>query len=209
MSSSERVIPVRLVDFARHKPEARKVAFVAASTFQHLNQASAELPTVEQAYERGLAEGEVRGRAVAVKELAPVLERLEQLAHALAHAREERVAAAEQDLFDVATQIARRILHGELQQAGDAVLRMARAAIDEAKRGEDPLVLRVAVADAQLLRAHWHELELDLAEHRLQLLEDPRIEAGGVVLETAGRCYEGRPERILQAAVQRAREEAP
>jgi flagellar biosynthesis/type III secretory pathway protein FliH len=206
MKWSERVEPVRLVDFAKAKPEPRKSAFVTKSNFESLSQARAEQPSAEELYQRGLAEGEQRGRDAALKELAPALARFEELARSLSTARAERIGAAEQDLLDVASEIARRILHGELRQESDAVLRMARSAIDEAKGAEGELVLRAAPRDVELLRAHLHELELDLAEHQLKLAADPHVTPGGVVLETAGRCYEGRPERVLEAAVQCAKE---
>jgi flagellar biosynthesis/type III secretory pathway protein FliH len=200
MSSSDRIERLRLIDFSKQKAEARRNAFVPCTSFEHLRQETPAQPTAEESYQRGLAEGEQRGRAAALKELTPALDALRDIAQSLAAVRAERLGAAEQDLLDVATEIARRILHGELQQGGDVVLRMARACIEEARGSEGPLTLRVAAADLEVLRAHIAELQVDLADHQLRIVPDPRVERGGVVLETVGRCYEGRPQRVLAAA---------
>jgi flagellar assembly protein FliH len=166
-------------------------------------------PTAEEAYRAGLTEGEQRGREAALKEVAPAIAELRRLAASLTHLREQRIADAEQDLVEVATEMARRILHGELRQDTDSVLRLARACVQEAGESE-PLVLHVAVEDVDLVRTHLPDLASELAEAELRIEPDATIPRGSVVLEAGSRCYEGRPERILaQARAQLATEGTP
>jgi flagellar assembly protein FliH len=209
MSSSERPQPLRLIDFGAKTPppERRAKSFAPCADFAQLGTPRPPQPDPEELRRQALAEGEARGRAAAHKELEPTLARFAELLQSLCDARAQRLAAAEQDLLDVAAELARRILHGELRQGGDSALRMARACLQEAAGGEGALRLHVAPADAELLRSHLPELELDLAERALALVVDPLITPGGVVVESAGRCYEGRPERVLAALVERARGE--
>jgi flagellar biosynthesis/type III secretory pathway protein FliH len=208
MSSSERPQPLRLVDFGLSpRPEPRGKTFTPASDLAQLGAPRPPAPDLEEVRAQALAEGEARGRAAARKELEPALARFEELLESLAQARAQRIAAAEQDLLDIAAELARRILHGELQQGGEGALRMARACLHEAAASEGALRLHVAPADAELLRAHLPELQLDLAERSLELVVDAGMSPGGVVVESAGRCYEGRPERVLAALAERARGE--
>ena len=96
----------------------------------------------------------------------------------------------------------RRILHSELQLNREAVVELARACIAQASdRGV--MKLHVAPADLELIRANLAEVELDLADAQVQIEADPALESGGVVLHTASRVYDGRPERILGAARRR------
>jgi flagellar assembly protein FliH len=162
--------------------------------------------SADDAYAQGLAEGERRGRDEAVKELVPVIAELREIARALGSVRSRRLAELERELVDLACELARRVLHGELALGGDAVARLARALI-EAAADEERLVLRCAPSDVDLLRAHATELELDLADGGVQLAPDATLAPGNVVLETARRCYDARPERVLAAARAKSRVE--
>lgn len=199
MSSSDHFPRLTLIDLQEQVPGNATEDFTEQAEFPRLTSSREQSRSPEEAHRAGLEEGEQRGRAAALEELEPVLEELRSLSRSMIQIREERLNDAESELVEVATEICRRILHGELTQADDVVLRMARACVEEAK-AEESLVLRVAPADMELLRTHLPELELDLAEGTVQLLPDPSMTPGAVTLETPLRCYDGRPQRILQRA---------
>jgi flagellar assembly protein FliH len=202
MSSSEPLPPIALVDLHRDEPGAAAPEFVEQTEFDSVGEARPPTPTPEAAYQAGLAEGERIGRSAASKELEPVIGRFEELMRSLAFIRERRLEETERELVEVASEMAKRILHGELQLETDVVMRVARACLQEAKE-EGARTLRVNPADAEMVRTHLPELELDLADHALQIEADTGIPPGGVVLETPRCCYDGRPKRLL--AVARAR----
>ena len=202
MSSSDPTKPVPMIDLDRETPPAPREAFIEQNEFERIDTAPTMAPSAEDSYAAGLAEGEELGRAAALKEMKPVIARFQELTAALSHIWARRLEEAERDLTELGVEIARRVLHGELQAGSDAVVRLARACIQEAKE-EGPSTLRVNPADLELLRAHLPELELDMAEQQLRVEPDPRIPVGGVILETPRACYDGRPERVLEGLKQR------
>ncbi len=199
MSSSEQLPPIALVDLDRDATPAPGTEFTEQTEFERVDQIRPPTPTPEEAYQAGLAEGEGIGRSAAAKELEPVIGRFEELMRSLSYIRERRLEETERELVEVASEMAKRILHGELQLETDAVMRVARACLQEAKE-EGTRTLRVNPTDAELVRTHLPELELDVAEHALQIAADPRVPPSGVVLETPRCCYDGRPERMLAVA---------
>jgi len=208
MSSSDRLERPKLPDLRKVTPEPWKPNFRARNEFEPVRLPTAPPISADEAHQNGMVEGERLGRAAALKEFGPVLDQLGKLAAAMRDVRVQRLAAAEADLGDVAAEIAKRILHGELQAGSDIAVRMARAVIAEACDAEGERVLHVAPGDAELLRTHLPELEVDLSEGSIRVLADPAITPGGVVLVTSRACYEGRPGRVLAAALDRATEKA-
>jgi len=202
MSSSDRLERPKLPDLRKVTPEKWQPNFRERHEFEAVRLPTAPPISAEEAHQNGFVEGERIGRAAALKEFGPVLDELGKLAVALRDVRAQRLAAAEADLGDLAAEIARRILHGELQAGGDIAVRMARAVIEEARDAEGERVLHVAPVDAELLRTHLPELEVDLAEGSIRVQPDPAMTPGGVVLVTSRGCYEGRPERVLAAALE-------
>ena len=207
MSSSDRLQRPRLMHLGREKPPARQDEFEQRSQFEQLRSVGNAALSTEEIFQNGLVEGEQRGRQAALKELEPVLEEFRAMARALACARKERIEQAQRELTDLGIEIARRILHGELQQPGDVAVRMARVCIEAAQGAEGVLTLHVAPADLELIRTHLPELEVELEDCTLRVVGAGGLPAGHVLLETSQRCYEGRPEQLLEAAATRLRRE--
>jgi len=201
MSSSDTYRRAAFVDLETEVPEPAREEFAEQSEFPQVERTVPVELSPDETYRNGLAEGEERGRSTALKELEPVLEELRKVAGSMTAVRAQRLSAVESELIQVATEMTRRILHGELAQADDIVLRMAHACVEEAKE-EPSLVLHVAPSNLEIVRAHLPELELDLADASIEVRADDSIAPGGVVLETPLRCYDGRPERMLDHAQQ-------
>lgn len=204
MSSSRMLERIVLADLTGEAPAARRAGFEERIQFDRVESGPIREITPQEAYQNGLVEGEQRGREAATKELAPVIEELRTLGRAMALVREERLQAAESDIVSVATELARRILHGELAQDDGAVVRLARACIQEASL-DGPAILHVHPGDLDLVRTHAQELVLDLADAQLQIVPDSAIGRGTCVLETPTRCFDGRPEHALESTLARLR----
>ena len=202
MSSSEYFRRATFVDLQQEVPAPPREDFTEQTDFPRLTSTVQLELTPDDAHRNGLTEGEERGRTAALKEMEPVLAELRALIQSMTVVRQERLEAAEGDLIQVATEITKRILRGELAQSEDIVLRMARACIEEAQ-GEAPLILHVAPDNLEMLRTRLPELELDLADTAVQVQADASLEPGSVVLEAPLRCYDGRPQRLLRQAEQR------
>src|SRR5688500_17380844 len=147
MSSCKPVERAHLPRLAAETLPVRRDEFSAGSNFVRTSSSQPPPQSAEEAYQSGLVDGERRGREAAQKEMQPVIEELQALARSMAVARSERIEQAQRELTDLAVEIARQIMRGELQQSGDVVLRMARSCIEAARHEGDVLTLRVAPAD--------------------------------------------------------------
>ena len=203
MSSSSHVEPARLPVLGTDKPAARSDAFVANPRLEVLRAPDGPPPTADEAYARGLAEGEQRGRDATRRELAPVVDRLSAIGRSLLAARREVLIQAERDIASVGHGLAREILHSELRIPSDVAVRLAQRCIEAACDEQGALTLHVAPQDLELVRTHIPALELKLQSASLALVADPHLTQGGVVLEAALRCYDGRPDRLLDVATRR------
>jgi len=130
-----------------------------------------------RAFEDGHAAGLRVGRAAAEAQAKRLAEMVASAEAALRLA-EERVAG---ELLDLAVELARQILRAELSLRRDAVLPVVRDALAQLAKGGE---VRIAAhpADAALLREH---LAAELARHGWTVLEDARIEPGGVRITTS------------------------
>jgi flagellar biosynthesis/type III secretory pathway protein FliH len=203
MSSSRILEPPRLPDLSRETAQSRTAAFVATPRLEVVQSSHAPSLSADEAYAKGLADGEVRGRAEAERRLAPMLESLTAVGRSMLVARREVLTQAEHDLIVVATALARAVLLAEIRMPSDLVLRQAQRCIESAAADQGVLRLHVSPADLELARTHVPVLETQLGAASLVLVEDAHIPPGGVVLETRDRCYEGRPERLLDSAFAR------
>jgi len=200
MSSSDRLYRPNLTKLDRETPPKRENSFRGQVSFERVAAGRTAPIHPDEAYKNGLVDGEQRGRQAALKELEPILEEFRTLSRAMVDARQERIDQAERELYDIAVRIASRILHGELTQGSDVVVRMARACIQEAQAAEGLMTLHVAPVDVELIRTHLPELEVDLADASLRIAADESLHPGEVILETERRCYDGRAQRLLDAA---------
>ena len=149
MSSSDNIRRLNLIDLDQDLPSPSGPDFVEEMDFSNVESTQQPQLSTEEAYRNGLAEGEQRGREAALKELQPAIQELQKLALSLTQVRQQRLADAESELLQAATNIVRRILHGELQQENDIVVRMAHACISEAE-DEGTLTLHVNPGDVEL-----------------------------------------------------------
>lgn len=82
-------------------------------------------PVIDEAYQRGLADG----RRAAEEQVVADRKQLAETITAIAGLRRHVLAAAEHDVAQLAAGIARRILHREVQLDADILLAMARVAV--------------------------------------------------------------------------------
>jgi len=133
-------------------------------------------PGTEEAYQRGLREGEAAARGV----LQPVLERLAHSIDLVAGLRARVRKEAEADLVKLSVAIARRILHRELSVDPEAILGLMKVALEKLQAQEIHRV-RVHPDLEAVVRA---ALERFAAGRSVQVVSDRGREPGAVVFET-------------------------
>ncbi len=187
-------------DAAESSPEARRAAVEAA--VQSGREEGFRLGYEEgrrQGYEEGLTRA-----AVAMKEAEARMEEVvaarEALSATLAEERARLLDAVREDIARLAEAVARRVLERELTQSHEVVLGLVADLLDEI-RGQDAVVRAHPEDAAALEGADGPALGNRGSGGRVQVVADPAISRGGVLIETpGGGTWDARLETRLQAA---------
>jgi flagellar assembly protein FliH len=130
----------------------------------------------EQAYRQG----EAAGRQAALQRLEGDFQQLARAVEEAAGYKPRLRAQAETDVVQLALAIARRILRRELQVDPEAILGLAKAALERVSLRE-VTEIRVAPAHVEPLTLHLGRLG---APEAIQVLADPALEPGALLLAT-------------------------
>jgi flagellar assembly protein FliH len=106
---------------------------------------------------------------------------------------------AERDLIELAFEIAKKIIQHEIETSSDVALDVTRAALKRLSEREQ-VTIRVSPHDLDGIRAHRDEFLHDGDIGDLRIIADPRVDHGGVIIETDGGSIDGRIEAQLQVA---------
>lgn len=133
-----------------------------------------------EARDAGYREGEAAGRNQANGQVQPLLEKLARSIQEIAEARPKLRAEAEGDLLKLSLAIARKVLHRELSADPDSIAGLIKVCLDKIRLQE---IVRVRVHPQ-----HHPTIQQVLARLStgvpIELLPDPKLQLGGVVVET-------------------------
>jgi flagellar assembly protein FliH len=135
---------------------------------------------VRDAQAAGMREGEAAGRARAMSEVQPVLDRLGRAIDEIGGLRARLRAEAEADLVQLSLAIAKRILRREMAIDPDALHGLILGALAKLQ-GQEIARVRVHPSHAAALTAC---LRQNLNADRIEVIADPSREAGSVLFET-------------------------
>jgi flagellar assembly protein FliH len=135
---------------------------------------------VREAQAAGMREGEAAGRARAMSEVQPVLERLARSIEEIGGLRARLRAEAEADLVQLALAIARRILRREMAVDPDALRGLILGAMARLQGQE---IARVWIHPSHAA-ALTNCLRQNLNAERIEVISDPSREPGSVIFET-------------------------
>lgn len=184
------------VDWDRLRADAEAIVDHAAADAESLiHQAESKaLELVERAREHitqmeedasaaGREQGYTAGKTAAEDELAPVITTMRELTESIRAARGAAIAAAEPELVRLAMAIAERVIHGELQTNQTVIVENVRQALTRLVSRE-VVTLRVNPVDLEAIRAHRDQIVAAGDVEHLRIVEDQRVDRGGVVVET-------------------------
>jgi flagellar assembly protein FliH len=133
-----------------------------------------------EAHEAGYREGEAAGRAQANAQVQQLLEKLARSIQEIAEARPKLRAQAESDLLALSLAIARKILHRELSTDPDSIAGLIKVCLDKVRLQE--------ITRIRLHPQHHAAVQQLLARAsngvQMELLPDPTLQLGGVIIET-------------------------
>jgi flagellar assembly protein FliH len=133
-----------------------------------------------EARDAGYREGEAAGRAQANAQVQQLLEKLARSIQEIAEARPKLRAQAESDLLALSLAIARKILHRELSTDPDSIAGLIKVCLDKVRLQE--------ITRIRLHPQHHAAVQQLLARTsngvQMELLPDPTLQLGGVIIET-------------------------
>jgi flagellar assembly protein FliH len=146
-----------------------------------LQQLETERDQIAQAaYAKGRQEAELSARQQISIEISAVSATLARSIDEITGMRQRFRHEAEEDVVALAIAIARRVLHRELTTSPDALLGIAKAALEKIDLREVHRV-RMHPDSAPLLQENLEKIGLP---RRVEVIADPGLERGGVLLET-------------------------
>jgi flagellar assembly protein FliH len=148
------------------------------------NEAQAKVTAIEaDAHTHGFEAGDKAGRAAADLAMEDMLETMRGLIDVARTERVKLLEAAEPEIVRLATDIAERVLHDHVALEAETVVGMTRQALSRLIAREK-VTVRVNPADVELLRSHRQALLDSHDVEGIRVVEDQRVDRGGVVLET-------------------------
>ena len=146
--------------------------------------AQARVAQIEkEAHEAGMEQGLSDGRASAQAEMEEMLGTMRGLIEMALIERHKIIEQAEPEIVRLSTAIAERILHKHVAIEPATVLEMARNAITRIVNRES-VTVRVNPADIETMRENRERLMLFNDIEHMRVIEDQRVDRGGVVIET-------------------------
>ncbi|MHB8197346.1 MAG: FliH/SctL family protein [Vulcanimicrobiaceae bacterium] len=135
------------------------------------------------ARERGFAQGEHDGLAVADAQMNEMIVTMRGLVDMARQERHKIVESAEPEIVKLALAVAERVVHRQISVEPEIVVENVRSAITRLLARE-AVTVRVSPADLETMRGHRDSLLADHDIERLHIVEDQRVDRGGVVIET-------------------------
>jgi flagellar assembly protein FliH len=188
--------PVPQVDWEQVRADAEAIVDRAASdaetllkqaesnALEMIAEAEARVAEIEeQAHSDGYREGFDKGHQAAQDELDPVVRTMRQLIEGVRAQREAVIASAEPELVRLAMAVAERIVHTEVSNNRQVVVENVRAALTRLVSREI-VTLRVNPADLETIRNYRDSIVSSSDVEHLRIVEDQRVDHGGVLVET-------------------------
>ncbi|GAC1655643.1 MAG: hypothetical protein NVS9B12_06840 [Vulcanimicrobiaceae bacterium] len=149
-----------------------------------ISDAAAHAGDIEEAARTsGFEEGRHDGRNAASAELDEMLTTMRGLVDVARAERHKIIEGAEPEIIKLAMQLAEKIVHQQITVDKNVVVSMARAAITRLVNRET-VTVRVNPADIEMIRANKDKMLASSDIEHLRVVEDLRVDRGGVVMET-------------------------
>jgi len=165
-----------------------------------VEEASAHARTIEQdARTKAHDEGFAQGREAADRDMNDMLVTMRGLLEMARVERHKLIEQAEPELVRLALGLAERVLHQQVALDRGVVIEMAKTAIARLIE-RDTVTVRVNPADLERMREHRDELIAIGDIRNLRVVEDQRVDRGGVVVDTAAGTIDARISTQLEEA---------
>lgn len=175
------------------EPAARPYALESVDAAAAAARAAEQAAREQAAYERGVADGERRGREAAVAPLEKQNRLLAALGEAVRAQRALLPADAEEGVAALALEIARKVLGEPGEALRETTALRARELVGRVRDG-GPLTVLVHPQEVPLLEGLRGALEEAAGGAAVEVRGDARVSPGGLLLETPSRLMDARIE---------------
>lgn len=151
-----------------------------------------------EGYERGYAAGLEQGRAQGSRELEETALRLEGLLRSLEGFREKRVGELLPDLVDLSVEIARKIIHKEVELDREVIVAVAQDALQKVGEKEESVVVKVNPLDYEIMLSRIDFLKSQSGLKEIAVEPYAAIAPGGCYIETRTGEVDARIEEQLK-----------
>ncbi len=161
---------------------------------------AAKARILEEAREQGRAQGLLEARQEAEEDRRISSQMVESLATQLKTQESQLMQMLTPRLANLATELAQKIIHREIQKDSTVVMSQAEEAISRILEREK-LIIRVNPDDENLMKIHKQALmKMFDGIDKIEVIGDPKIERGGCVVETHLIKVDAQPSSQLEAA---------
>lgn len=172
-----------LIDAAASDAEAL-LRDAAAQARALVESARAEAGAIRaQAHADGVAEGVAAGRVQIESDLAATVANLRAVVDEARAQRNKVIEEAEPEIVRLAMSVAERIVHDHIAVEPSVVVANVKSALTRLV-GREVVTLRVNPDDVETIRAHRDAIAGSNDVERLRIVEDQRVDRGGVIVET-------------------------
>jgi flagellar assembly protein FliH len=146
---------------------------------------------VEKVQADARVSGHAEGAAAADREMSDMMATMRNLVDMARVERHKLMESAEPELVRLAVGIAERVLHQQIALDRGVVVEMAKVAISRLVEKES-ITVRVNPGDLERMKEHRDELLNNGEIKNFRVVEDQRVDRGGVVVETDGGTIDAR-----------------
>ena len=198
---------VRMRRHRNESPEKQARSIVREARQEAEEIVSAAYQEAEAIRESAYQEARAQALAELDQERSAMVERVAETIADIGRQLDEFWIQTEGELLKLAVEIARKLVHHEINENQEVVLNTVKIALYQL-RDRQSLKLRVNPADYELLREHKEEIMSSCDGMRsVEILEDRRVEQGGCLIESDNGSLDARIETQLKE-VERALLEA-
>ena len=190
---------VRLIDEAHVNAQAL-IAEGQQRAIELISEAAAHAGDLEEdARNGGFEQGRQDGRNAADAELDDMLTTMRGLVDVARAERHKIIEGAEPEIIKLAMTLAEKVVHQQITIDGSVVLSMARAAISRLVTRET-VTVRVNPADIETIRENKAKMLASTDIEHLRIVEDLRVDRGGIVMETESGTIDAKVSTQLKEA---------
>jgi flagellar assembly protein FliH len=153
----------------------------------------------EKGYQDGIERATTEQDAAMLIAVQEARDAMQNVVEMVRNERRQFFLNAERDIIELAVSISKKIIQREVETSSDVTTNVVRAALKRLSE-RDQVTIRVSPDDLEAIRTHRDEFLNEGDIQDLRIVSDPRVDRGGVIIETDSGSIDGRLDAQLNMA---------